>query len=217
MQMENQDRLTALLASQKKAFVEGGVPSVAQRQGWIDKSIDLLLTHRGALEDAMCADFGWRSKDQSTMTDISSSVGTLRHARKHLAKWMRPEKRAVEFPLGLLGARAAVRFQPKGVVGLISPWNFPVNLTFAPLAGIFAAGNRAMIKPSEFTEQTSALMADLFSRYYSEDEVAVVTGSAEVGSAFSSLPFDHMIFTGATSIAHLIMRAAAENLVPLTL
>ena len=218
--MENQDyqaRLTALLASQKKAFVEGGVPSAAQRQGWIDKSIDLLLTHRGALEDAMCADFGWRSKHQSTMTDISSSVNALRHARKHLAKWMRPEKRAVEFPLGLLGARASVRFQPKGVVGLISPWNFPVNLTFAPLAGIFAAGNRVMIKPSEFTEHTSALMADLFSRYYSEDEVAVVTGGTEMGAAFSSLPFDHMIFTGATSIAHHIMRAAAENLVPLTL
>ena len=82
-----------------------------------------------------------------------------------------------------------ISFQPKGVVGLISPWNFPVNLTFAPLAGIFAAGNRVMIKPSEFTEHTSALMADLFSRYYSEDEVAVVTGGTEMGAAFSSLPF----------------------------
>lgn len=220
MQLENQDnqaRLTALLASQKKASVEAGMPSAEQRVEWIDKSIDLLLTHHGALEDAMCSDFGWRSKDQSMMTDISSSVGALRHARKNLAKWMRPQKRGVEFPLGIFGARANVRFQPKGVVGLISPWNFPVNLTFAPLAGIFAAGNRAMIKPSEFTGQTSALMADLFSQYYSEEEVAVVTGGAEVGAAFSSLPFDHLIFTGATSIAHHIMRAAAENLVPLTL
>lgn len=220
MNQENQDirsGLLAVLQGQKKAFVEAGLPSAEQRSEWLDKSIDMLLTHRGALEDAMSADFGWRSKDQSTMTDISSSVDTLRHARKNLARWMRPQKRSVQFPLGLFGARAAVRYQPKGVVGLISPWNFPVNLTFAPLAGIFAAGNRVMIKPSEFTEQTSALMARLFEEYYSTDEAAVVTGDADLGAAFSSLPFDHMIFTGATSIAHHVMRAAAENLVPLTL
>jgi coniferyl-aldehyde dehydrogenase len=103
------------------------------------------------------------------------------------------------------------------VIGVISPWNFPVNLTFAPLAGILAAGNRAMIKPSEFTEQTSELLAELFSQYYSEEEVAVVTGGPDIGAAFTKLPFDHLVFTGATSIAHHVMRAAAENLVPVTL
>jgi coniferyl-aldehyde dehydrogenase len=103
------------------------------------------------------------------------------------------------------------------VVGIISPWNFPVNLSFAPLAGVLAAGNRAMIKPSEFTEHTSALMADLIAKYYDEDEVAVVMGGADVAAEFSSLPFDHLLFTGATSIAHHVMRAAAENLVPVTL
>jgi coniferyl-aldehyde dehydrogenase len=130
---------------------------------------------------------------------------------------MRPEKRSVDFPLNLLGSRARVEYQPKGVIGIISPWNFPVNLTFAPLANVFAAGNRAMIKPSEFTEATSELMKTLIADYYSEEEVAVVTGGPEIGAAFSALAFDHLIFTGATSIAHHVMRAAAENLVPLTL
>jgi coniferyl-aldehyde dehydrogenase len=110
-----------------------------------------------------------------------------------------------------------VRFQPKGVVGVISPWNFPVNLTFAPLAGILAAGNRAMIKPSEFTPATSDLMARMFGSVFSEEEIAVIVGGPDVGQAFSSLAFDHLIFTGATSIARHVMRAAAENLVPVTL
>jgi len=119
--------------------------------------------------------------------------------------------------LGLFGARAEVRYQPKGVVGVISPWNFPINLTFTPLAGILAAGNRAMIKPSEFTPATAELMATMFGGAFSEEEIAVVTGGPEVGQAFAGLAFDHMIFTGATSIARHVMRAAAENLTPLTL
>src|SRR5690606_33812589 len=130
---------------------------------------------------------------------------------------MKPEKRKVQFPLGLLGARARVEYQPLGTVGIISPWNFPVNLTWTPLAGVFAAGNRAMIKPSEFTPATSELMARLLRQAYDETEVAVVTGGPAVGQAFSSQPFDHLLFTGATSIAYHVMRAAAENLVPLTL
>jgi coniferyl-aldehyde dehydrogenase len=117
----------------------------------------------------------------------------------------------------LLGARAEVRFQPKGVIGVISPWNFPINLTFAPLAGILAAGNRAMIKPSEYTPVTSALMAEMFSKAFAEEEIAVMTGGPEIGQAFAGLAFDHLIFTGATGVARHVMRAAAENLVPLTL
>ena len=131
---------------------------------------------------------------------------------------MRPEKRkTTPAILGLFGAKAEVRYQPKGVVGVISPWNFPVNLTFAPLAGILAAGNRAMIKPSEFTPATSELMRTMFAGAFSEEEIAVVTGGPEVGEAFSRLAFDHLIFTGATSIARHVMKAAAENLVPVTL
>jgi coniferyl-aldehyde dehydrogenase len=206
-----------ILERQKAAQIRDGLPSAEMRIERLDKSIDLLCSHADALCAAMSADFGHRSVDQSKFTDISSSIDTMKYAKKHLRSWMHPEKRSTQFPLGLFGARAAVHFQPKGVVGIISPWNFPVNLTFAPLAGVFAAGNRAMIKPSEFTEQTSALMAELFAKYYAEDEVAVVTGGADVGATFSSLPFDHLVFTGATSIAYHVMRSAAENLVPVTL
>jgi len=130
---------------------------------------------------------------------------------------MRPERRKAMFPLGIFGARARVQYQPLGVVGCISPWNFPVQLTFAPLAGVFAAGNRTMIKPSEFTPATSELMLELFNASYDIDEVAVIPGGPSVGEAFSSLPFDHLLFTGATSIAKHVMRAASENLVPVTL
>ena len=165
----------------------------------------------------MCSDFGHRSKDQSNLTDIAGSIGALKFAKANLAKWMRPEKRKVEFPLGLLGSKAELQFQPKGVIGVISPWNFPVNLTFTPLAGVFAAGNRCMIKPSEFTEATSALMKDLIAKYYTAEECVVVTGGPDIGAEFTKLPFDHILFTGATSIAHHVMRAAADNLVPLTL
>jgi coniferyl-aldehyde dehydrogenase len=211
------DGMGEILAKQKAANIRDGIPSAEQRIAWIDKSIDLLVTHGEALSQAMAEDFGHRSIDQSNLTDIAGSIGALKFSKKHLKKWMKPEKRGVEFPLSLLGSKAYIQYQPKGVVGIISPWNFPVNLTFAPLANVFAAGNRAMIKPSEFTEKTSELMKDLFSQYYTEEEVAVVTGGPDIGAAFSGLPFDHMIFTGATSIAHHVMRAAADNLVPLTL
>lgn len=206
-----------LLERQKAASIRDGLPSAETRIERLDKSIALLCDHGDALCEAMSADFGHRSKDQSSSSDISGSIDALKYAKKHVRSWMRPEKRATQFPLGLFGARAAVHCQPKGVVGIISPWNFPVNLTFAPLAGVLAAGNRAMIKPSEFTEQTSALMGKLIAEYYDEDEIAVVTGGADVGAGFSSLPFDHLVFTGATSIARHVMRAAADNLVPLTL
>jgi len=206
-----------LLQEQKAACIRDGLPSAETRIERLDKSIALLCDHGDALCEAMSADFGHRSTDQSSFSDIGGSIDTLKYAKKHLRSWMRPEKRTTQFPLGLFGARAAVHAQPKGVVGIISPWNFPVNLTFAPLAGVLAAGNRVMIKPSEFTEQTSALMAELFAKYYERDEVAVVTGGADIGAEFSSLPFDHLVFTGATSIARHVMRAAAENLVPLTL
>ena len=211
------DGMGAILAKQKAAHIRDGIPSAAQREAWIDKSIDLLITHGDALSKAMAEDFGHRSIDQSNLTDIAGSIGALKFSKKHLRKWMRPEKRKVDFPLGLLGSKAQIQYQPKGVIGVISPWNFPVNLTFAPLANVFAAGNRAMIKPSEFTEKTSELMAELFAKYYTEEEVAVITGGPDVGAAFTKLPFDHIIFTGATSIAHHVMRAAADNLVPLTL
>ncbi len=207
----------SILAKQKAAHLRDGIPSLEKRIDWLDRSIDLLVTHGNALNEAMREDFGHRSMDQSNFTDIAGSIGALKYAKKNVKSWMKPEKRSAEFPLNMFGAKARIHFQPKGVVGVISPWNFPVNLTFTPLAGIFAAGNRTMIKPSEFTEKTSELMKKLLGEYYSEEEVAVCTGGPDVGAGFSKLAFDHLVFTGATSIAYHVMRAAADHLVPLTL
>lgn len=210
--------MNALLAKQKAAHLRDGAPSAAQRIERIDRAIGLLVDNAGAIADALNQDFGSRSKEASAFTDVAASIGPLKHARANLTKWMRPEKRKpTPAILGLFGAKAEIRYQPKGVVGIISPWNFPVNLTFAPLAGVLAAGNRAMIKPSEFTPATSELMAVMFANAFSDEEIAVVTGGPEVGQAFAGLAFDHMIFTGATNIARHVMRAAADNLVPLTL
>lgn len=217
MAFEESGDMQEILARQRAAHARDGTPSAERRIEWLDKALDLLHTHGDELNAAMSADFGHRSKDQSNLTDISQSIETLKHAKKHVRKWMRPDKRPAQFPLNLLGAKAKVEFQPKGVVGIISPWNFPVFLAFTPLAGVLAAGNRAMIKPSEFTPQTSQLMGDLIARYYADEEVAVVTGGPSVGEAFTKLRFDHIFFTGATSIGRHVMRAAAENLIPVTL
>jgi coniferyl-aldehyde dehydrogenase len=151
------------------------------------------------------------------LTDIASSIAPIKHAIKSLDRWTRRDSRAVQFPLGLLGARAWVEYQPKGVVGVIAPWNFPVNLVMGPIAGIFAAGNRAMVKTSEFTARTAALFEELSPKYFATEELAFFSGGPEVGKAFSELPFDHLIFTGATGIGRHILHAAADNLTPVTL
>ena len=210
--------MLAILDRQKAAHIRDGAPSAEKRVEWLDRCIGLLIDHATEIQDALNTDFGNRSREASLLTDISGSIGPLKFAKENLRKWMKTQKRkTTPAILGLFGAKAEIQFQPKGVVGVISPWNFPVNLTFAPLAGILAAGNRAMIKPSEFTPVTSELMKTMFAKAFGEEEIAVITGGPEVGQAFAGLPFDHMIFTGATSVARHVMRAAAENLVPLTL
>jgi coniferyl-aldehyde dehydrogenase len=214
---EAKTRMEAILQRQKAAHIREGAPDKAKRVERLNRCIAILVDHEKDLVDALTADFGSRSPDASRLTDIAGSVGPLKHARDNLAQWMKPEKRKPEFPLGMLGAKAEVRFQPKGTIGVISPWNFPVNLTFAPLAGVLAAGNRAMIKPSELTPATSEAMLRLFDLYFDEEEIAVVTGGPDVGAAFAGLAFDHLVFTGGTSIAYHVMRAASANLVPLTL
>lgn len=206
-----------LLAAQKKAHIDDGAPSYERRIDWLNRSIALLVDHKQEIVDCLASDFGHRSKDMSTLTDVAGCIDALNHAKKNLRSWMKPEKRKPISPLGLFGAKARVDFVPKGVVGIVAPWNFPVNLTFTPLAGVFAAGNRAMIKPSEFTPETSELMKRMFEKSFDQTEVAVVTGGPDVGASFTALPFDHLLFTGATSIAYHVMRAAADNLVPLTL
>ena len=218
METDASSRMQDVLTLQKKAHIKDGPVSAEKRIEWIDRAINLLITHKDEIADALREDFGHRSVEASLFTDVAGSIGPLKHAKANLKTWMKREKRKVDPALlGLFGARAWIDYQPKGTVGVISPWNFPFNLTFTPLAGIFAAGNRAMIKPSEFPPRSSELMARLFASAYDETEVAVFPGGADVGAAFSRLPFDHLLFTGATSIASHVMRAAAENLVPITL
>jgi coniferyl-aldehyde dehydrogenase len=214
---DRRDELEQLLQLQRDAFTASRPEPMAMRKDRIRRAMALLKEHAEPLCKAMSADFGSRSMEQSMITDIAGTVGSGRHALKNMDKWAKTEKRPVQFPLGLLGARAEVRYEPKGVIGILSPWNFPVNLAFSPLMQVLAAGNRAMIKPSEFTERTSELMAELVAQYFTPDEVAVVTGGPEVASAFSSLPFDHLVFTGSTPTGRLVMQAAAKNLVPVTL
>ena len=209
--------MQALLERQRAAFTAELPVGAAIRKDRLQRALKLVLEHKDGFVKALSDDFGHRSSEMSLVTDIMASVKPLKHSLKHVDEWMRPERRKLDFPLGLLGAKAEVQWQPKGVVGIISPWNFPVNLTFAPLANILAAGNRAMIKPSEFIPATSELMAKAIAQYFDETEVAVVVGGPEIGKAFSELAFDHVIFTGATSVARHVMAAAAKNLVPLTL
>ncbi|MFP6817116.1 MAG: aldehyde dehydrogenase family protein, partial [Pseudomonadales bacterium] len=212
------DEMLMVLERQRTAYLSEGSVSLEVRNDRLERAIGLLHTHQERLVEAMTTDFGHRSEHQSMLTDVAGSVGPLRHAQKNLARWMKSDKRKPgPFPLNLLGAKARVEYQPLGVVGVISPWNFPVNLTFTPLAGILAAGNRCMIKPSEYTPATSQVMAEIFAIAFDAAEIAVVTGGPNVGGDFSGLPFDHLLFTGATSIARHVLRAAAENLVPVTL
>ncbi|MGI9344702.1 MAG: coniferyl aldehyde dehydrogenase [Gammaproteobacteria bacterium] len=206
-----------VLELQKRAYRDQGPASAALRRDWIERGMTVLRTSSDKIIEAINEDFGERSNFQSMFADVFSAIDALKYSRKRLDRWMKPSKRRANFPFSLLRAKARVEYTPLGTVGCISPWNFPVYLTFAPLAGIFAAGNRAMIKPSELTPATSELMKEMFMAAYDEDEVAVFTGGPDVGQAFSKLNFDHLLYTGGGSVAKHIARAAADNLVPLTL
>ena len=210
--------MQAILDRQRAAYLAEGVVSSQIRIDRLERAVQVVKKHQKTFVKAMNEDFGHRSEHQSLFTDIASSIGPLRHAQQNLKRWQKKDKRKVTpGVLALLGARAWIEYQPLGVVGVISPWNFPVNLTFTPLAGVLSAGNRCMIKPSEYTPATSAAMAVGFAEEFDEEEIAVITGGPQTGADFSGLAFDHLLFTGATSVAKHVMRAASENLVPVTL
>ena len=222
MSYEAIQEMNRMLELQKSLNIKEGAPDISLRKDRLDRVIAMVNKYDKQIIKSVSQDFGNRDPMMSAATEVASVIGPMEHAKKNLKKWMKTEKRkAAIAPLGsalsLLGARAEVRYQPKGVVGAISPWNFPMNLALAPLAGIIAAGNRVMHKPSELTPTTSDLLKLMVEEYFDEAEMAVFVGDAEVGAAFSGLAFDHLIFTGGTSIAKHVMKAASENLVPLTL
>ena len=210
-------RMNTVLAAQRAAFTAELPVSAAVRKDRLQRAIAMMVDKGQAFADAMSEDFGHRSQEQSMVTDIVASITSLKHNIKQLDRWMKPERRKLMFPLGLLGAKGVVEYQPKGVIGVISPWNFPVQLTMGPIAGAFAAGNRVMVKSSEYTPTVSALFEEVGPQYFAEDELAFFSGGPAEGQAFAKLAFDHLIFTGATGIAKHILHAAADNLVPVTL
>lgn len=210
-QTREAEQLHTLLAKQRRAALTQEPWTAAQRCELIDRAIGLLVDHEREIVAAISADFGHRSADFSRLAEVMSPILSMKQTQAQIEGWMAPEQRPSAT------GQAWVEYQPLGVVGIVTPWNFPVNVIFNGLAGVLAAGNRAMIKPSEFTPATSALIARLIGETFSEDEVAVVTGGAEVAQAFCALPFDHLMFTGSTSVGRHVMRAAADNLVPVTL
>lgn len=209
--------MRAVLERQRAAFAAELPVSIAIRKDRLRRAVKLLVDHAEDFATALSDDFGHRSREQSLMTDVVASTRQLKHAIRHVDRWARPERRGLDFPLGLLGARAWVEYQPKGVVGVIAPWNFPVQLVMGPIAGAFAAGNRVMVKSSEFTPVVAALFERVTPDYFDSAELAFFGGGPDVGKAFAALPFDHLIFTGATGIGRHILHAAADNLTPVTL
>ncbi|MET0252320.1 MAG: coniferyl aldehyde dehydrogenase [Novosphingobium sp.] len=209
--------MRALLDAQRRAFDAARPEPLAARRDRLDRCLGLMLDNLDPLCAAMSADFGNRSREQSLLSDLLPTVNLAKYCRRHFARWARTERRSAGFPLAWIGGRAEVRYEPKGVVGILSPWNFPVGLSLGPLVQALAAGNRVMLKPSEITPRTSALLAELFAARFAPEEVTVVLGDPEVAQAFTALPFDHLLFTGATAVGRHVLHAAADNLVPTTL
>jgi coniferyl-aldehyde dehydrogenase len=209
------DRLQACLKAQRAALADHGPLSPERRAACLDGLADALIRHADDFAKATAADFGHRSFHETKLADIYSVVAALRHARKQFRRWMKPRRRPIEWMFQ--PGRGRVLYQPLGVVGIVGPWNYPVQLTLSPLAGALAAGNRAMIKPSEITHQTSALLEQVIGEVFDLSEVAVVQGGPEAAKAFVRLKFDHLFFTGSTSTGRQVMQAAAENLTPVTL
>jgi coniferyl-aldehyde dehydrogenase len=177
----------------------------------------MLVENRYAFTEALSSDFGSRSQNASLMTDVYTVLPEITNAIKNIKRWTKDEKRSSNMPFSLFGAKSYIRYEPLGTIGMISPWNFPVNLAFGPLASIFAAGNQVMHKPSELTPETAALMKELCDKAYDQDEFATFLGGPETGEAFSKLNFDHLLYTGSGNVGKHVMNAAAQNLVPVTL
>ncbi|RJG08262.1 aldehyde dehydrogenase family protein [Massilia cavernae] len=210
------------LAAEKLALLRSAAQrepysSLAVRRDRLGRAIDALIKNEKRIVQAMDADFGGRPEALTLLADVMAPLTALRHAHKNVARWMRPEKRKALFPMGLIGGRARVHHQPLGVIGIVSPWNVPVGIGFSGLAGALAAGNRAMIKPSELAPKTADLIAEMLGSAFGADEVAVLVGGVDVARAFTELPFDHLLFTGGPGTARVVMAAAARNLVPVTL
>jgi len=210
-------QLSAILSAQQQAFRREGTVDADTRKRRIQAVIDLLVDQQHALAEAMDADFGGRHPGYSLMNDVLGSLGALKHARDHLDEWMPEQPRPPFSPYDQLGAEAWVQYQPKGSVGIIGTWNAPLFTLLAPLASVYAAGNRAILKPSEVTARTADVLACAIGERFDPLDLAIINGDASIGQGFASQPFDHLVFTGSTRVGRDIMRRASEHLVPVTL
>jgi coniferyl-aldehyde dehydrogenase len=197
------------------AYRREPAPTYEQRLDRLDRLARALRERQDDIAEAVRGDFGNRSVHETRIAEVLMPLDHVRYLRKHLKGWMRPQRRRVS--MTYQPARARVHYQPVGVVGIISPWNYPLTLAVSPMAAALAAGNRVLVKPSELTPRTATLLKGLFADIFGPDLVEVVTGGPEVGAAFSRLPLHHLLYTGSTHVGRQVMQAAAENLTPVTL
>ena len=206
-----------ILEVQKKAFLKEGPPSLEKRTDLLKRCVALIETHEEKIIKALNQDFQNRSIDEIKISEIDQTVRNILFTIKKLNKWMQPQRRFSSLGTDLLGAKSFLQPSPLGTVGIIAPWNFPVGLIFYPLASIFAAGNRAMVKPSEITPATANIIKEGVEKYFDISELAVITGGPSVGEQFSGLKLDHLLFIGSNRVAKKVAAQAAKNLVPTTL
>ena len=200
---------------QRAAFMAEPYPALATRRDRLERLERALRRHEAEITEAISGDFGHRSPEETLLFEQFICIEGIRHARARLRKWMRPTRRSVAW--WSLPGRARIRFQPKGVVGVIVPWNYPLSLAVGPMIPALAAGNRVIVKMSEFTPRLGALLARVVAECFDPAELSVVNGGIEVAKGFTSLPFDHLLFTGSTPVGRDVMRSASDNLTPVTL
>lgn len=215
MKQDLPQSLRTVFDAQRSAFAEDSFPDLSGRMERLARLEKLLRENEDAFAEAISADFGNRSKHETLIAETLFTLASISHVRKHLKRWMKPRRVGTTFHS--LPGTSRIIPQPLGVIGIVSPWNYPLQLALAPAVAAIAAGNRVLIKPSELTPKFSDLLARLIADYFSADECAVVTGDAEVAKAFVSLPFDHLFFTGSTAVGKHVGMAAAANLTPVTL
>jgi coniferyl-aldehyde dehydrogenase len=208
--------LDAAFKAQRAAFHADRQPSLDERRARIGRLIEMLLGNRARISAALSADFGCHPVPASDLIEVLGPVGRAKYVLDRLEDWMRPSPREVD-PAVMGSATAYIQYQPKGVVGNIVPWNFPFDLSVGPMIEMLAAGNRVMVKPSEFTPASAALLRDMVAGAFDPAMVYVATGGLDLARAFSELPFDHLLYTGSTNVGRQVMQAAARNLTPVTL
>jgi coniferyl-aldehyde dehydrogenase len=207
--------MRAIFDRQHALSRDGTVAPLALRRDRLARLRALVLEEKSAIAHAISDDFGGRSRDETEFLEIMPLLESLRFTARHVERWMRPERRAVD--IVFKPARARVRYEPLGVVGIMSPWNYPLLLSLSPVVDAFAAGNRVMAKPSEYTPGLADLLRRLVAARFDASEFAVVTGGVEVATSFAALPFDHLVFTGSTATGRKVAVAAAANLTPVTM